>query len=208
MPLTDHLSLLCIAIEDKARRHASRIEEDASRRAEEIVKKASEKNASLLARQVAEEREHARQQAARIVDAAELRARQYVLREKNRLFLRVMDRARQQLEAYSSSARYPDLLYDLAKEAVGVIPAGGVTIRLSQRDRPLFTDDMILRLAHETERHVELSGEPAMISGGLVAVSEDGRHMIDYSFDTLVSRAGPELMKILEEKLWKNRQAS
>ncbi len=197
MPLPDQLSLLCIAIEEKARKEADSLVENARNRADTILESARQDMKQRLEQRLLEERENAAREASRITDAAELKARQFILRGKKEILSMLMEKASKRLAAMRSAPSYAGLLKTLAVRAVSGIPGDHAVLKVNSQDRDLLTPEMISALSSETGKEITLSRETASVTGGCIAYSADMRQMVDCSFEALLKEAEPALMELL-----------
>jgi vacuolar-type H+-ATPase subunit E/Vma4 len=197
MPLPDQLSLLCIAIEEKARREAENIIANAERQAGDIVDTARADIKRLIEERILSEREAANRKASRRVDAADLRARQYILKEKKAILADLMKDAAKRLEELVHAPEYPHILRELSVRAISALRGNVCLIQVNDRDRAFFSPEMLEILASETGRQIRLMDNSVAILGGCLVYSEDRRQMVDYSFETLLKGTESELMAIV-----------
>lgn len=209
MPLPDQLSLLCIAIEEKARKEADHIIETAHRQANDILDSAREDMKRQLEDRLYREREAANREASRITDAAGLKARQFILKEKKALLAMVMEDARRKLDHIRKSPEYPAILTGLVRQAVSEMPGTSCIIQVNREDRTLLDTKTLKALSQDTGRDsLTLMDTEAAIQGGCLAYSNDMKQMVDYSFEALLKRAEPELMNILAAEFLENPSGS
>ena len=206
MPLPDQLSLLCIAVEEKAQVEAQAILDEARNNTDKIIQSARQDMKLRLERRLLTERENAAREASRIVDAAELKARQFILRGKKEILSMLMEDAYRQLENIRSDPSYGELLKKLAVRAASGIPGEQAVIKLNAEDQKLLTPAMLSDISRETGKKITLSSEIAAISGGCIACSVDMRQMVDCSFDALLKEAEPALMELLAEQFMESEK--
>ncbi len=199
MPLPDQIALLCTAIEDAARKEAESILEKARAGADERIEKArGEVNTKLYAR-MDRERQEAAVEARRITDAAELRARQLVLKEKKQILSSLKESAVCRLQSIRTEPDYKGLLISLAAGGIQQLQSDTCIIQVNLQDMEFMDSGMLASIASETGRKVRLADQPASIGGGCLVFSEDMRQMVDCSFETLLNSAEPLLMELLSE---------
>ncbi len=201
MVLPDQTALLCRAIRLRGRSEAEEILATARSEADRTVTGAREKTERDLARQIARRRRHAAREAARITDNAELRARQRFMAARQELLATLFAEGRERLLDLRHSREYATILHDLARRAVQALPGGTCRLRLRREDMPLFSDPVLEDLSARTGRELLLAEEPATISGGCLALSADGRMLVDFSFDTLLERGRSRLQEILAREI-------
>ncbi len=199
MPIPDQIALLCTAIEDAARKEVEGILEKARARADEQIEKVrSEVNSRLHAR-IDRERQEAAVEARRITDAAELRARQLVLKEKKRILSSLKESAVRRLRSIRSEPGYKGLLISLAAGGIRQLQSDTCIVQVNSQDMGVMDSGVLASIASETGRKVRLADKPASMSGGCRVFSEDMRQMVDCSFETLLNSAEPLLMELLSE---------
>ncbi len=208
MPLPDQLSLLCIAVEEKARVEAGALIDEARKNADKIIQSAKQDMKLRLEHRLVTERENAAREASRIVDAAELKARQFILHGKKQILSMLIEDAAKRLDRIRSGAvpgfSYEELLKTLAVRAVSGIPGEKAVLKVNEQDREFFTSAMISDISRETGKEITLSPEAAVIRGGCMAYSLDSRQMVDCSFDALLKEAEPALMELLADQFMKS----
>ena len=201
MALTDQVSLLYGAIQKKGQTEAEKILSRAREQAQTIVLDAEKKVQGELEQQLAQKRQEAFQQARKLKDGASLKARQLVLQAKEELMQELFNEARQHLEDRRNEAGYPELLQSIALQAVRKLPGDDMWIQVREEDQPLITDTFCQNLFRLSNHRVDLFPEPAAISGGCLAYSSDKKILVDFSFSALLTRAQPQLRKLLAKEL-------
>ena len=201
MALTDQVSLLYRAIQKKGQTEAENILIRAREQAQSIVLNAEQKVQGELERQLAEKRQKAFQQARKLKDGAILKARQLLLQAKEELMQELFKEARQQLENRRNEAGYPELLQSIALQAVRELPGDDMWIQVRKEDQSLITETFCQNVFRLSTHRVDLSPEPASISGGCLAYSFDKKVLVDFSFSALLSRTQPQLRELLAKEL-------
>ncbi len=211
MALPDQVELLCMAVQKKAQEQAEKILEDARRRHERMVQDGISRIKVEQEQQKQELRRRAYQEARRKVDAAELRGRRMVMAARERIFQQVLDSGRKRLrELAAQGESYKKLLEAMIERAAGVIMAtgeGGMEIRCRKEDMKMV-EEILTELSPRFSARLILSSQPVDIDGGIIALSEDGKQLVDLSFSTIVSRIEPEIRASVAESLFKEAGAS
>ena len=201
MALPDQVSLLCRAIRKKGQTEAEKILDRAGEQAQRIVRDAEEKVHGELEQHLAEKRQDAFQQAGRLKDGANLKARQLLLQAKEDLMQELFREAPQRLESMRKEAGYPEFLQSIVLQAIRELPGEEVWIQVRKDDQYLVNETFCQNLSLLSGRRVDLLPEPAAITGGCLAYSSDKRVLVDFSFSALLSRAQPQLRELLAKEL-------
>lgn len=127
----------------------------------------------------------------------DLRARQYILKEKKAILADLMEDAAKRLQELAHAPEYPRILRELAARAVSALTGKVCLIQVNDRDRAFFSPEVLENLGSETGRRIRLMDKGAAIQGGCLVYGEDMRQMVDYSFETLLKGAESELMAIM-----------
>lgn len=172
---------------DEARSTARRLLEDKRR---SLLRKALERVGEAYMDAV----ERLRSEEAKL----ELGLRTRVTAEKNRYLDQVMERLRGELRRAKAGAAWYEAYLRRVLEAVAAEAGeyGGFTVRVAPEDLELAR-----RLASGLNG-VEVSGEPADILGGAVAVSKDGSVTLDYSIDYVIAQADARLRSVAARVLF------
>lgn len=197
MPLPDQISLLCRAIREKGQKEAEEILSRARKQADRILKEAKENTQRDLEVQVSQERQSAYQRTQQVVSAAELKARQQVMITRQALLKEVFEGAEKRLLDIRDGPRYPEILRQLAIQAVSSLSEGPCWIQVRKDDQALFSQDLLADLSRVTGQTVELLPEPADIHGGCLAFSSNKKVLVDFSFHALLKRAEPRLKDLM-----------
>ncbi len=201
MALPDQVSLLSRAIRKKGQAEAEKILARATEQAQGIIRDAEEKVHGELERSLAEKKKNAFQQAGRLKDGANLKARQLLLQARKELVEELFQEARQRLESMRDEAGYPQLLQSIALQAIKELPGEKVWIQAREQDQALLNETFCQNLSKLSRRSVDLFPEPAAISGGCLAYSSDKKILVDCSFSALLTRAQPQLRELLAREL-------
>ncbi len=202
MPIPDQIELLCLAIQKKAQGQAEKIisaaKEAAQRRLEAERRRIAlemEQKKTLLAQQ-------AHQEARRILDAAELQSRRSIMATREEIYQMVLDQGRTVLEGLKKDApRYIQVLETMVKRAAGLLPGSEMELRVSRHDQALVKDH-IGRLEQAAGRRILLSGQPAAITGGIIASSPEGKMLVDLSFEAIFRKIEPELRDLVARRIF------
>ena len=201
MALPDQASLLCRAIQKKGQTEAEKILTRARKQAQGIVRDAELKVDRELKQQVTAKKQDAFQQARRLKDGANLKARQLLLQTREELMQDLFEDTRQSLKRMRDKTGYPDLLQSIALQAIRELPGEKVWIQVRKADHPLVNETFCRNLSSSSGRRVDLLPEPTKISGGCLVYSFDKKILVDFSFSALLTRAQPQLRELLAKEL-------
>ncbi len=201
MPLPDQTAMLCRAIRKEGQSEARDILSKARSEAERILEQARETTARNLERQLALNRQKAYQEARRIIDGAELKAKQQVMAARQEILEELFREGRKRLLALRQTHDYTNILKLLTLRAVAALPTDDCWVQVRREDMAVFSMETLLELSRESGKNVMLLDEPADISGGCLAFSKDRRIFVDFYFDVLLERSEPFLRKILSQEI-------
>ncbi len=189
-------SELVAILEKEAAAEIERVLAEARAKAEQIGVQAQEDARALLAAQ--RQRMDAERKAAqaRAQSAAQVKAAALVLQAKDQAIAGVFTSAEAELARVpQDKARYGTVLRGLIREAAGGLP-GRITVEVSPRD---------LDLARQAVRELKLDAEVKAvddISGGVRAVSDDGRFSVENTLASRVERVRALLAPEIASLLW------
>ena len=140
----------------------------------------------------------------RRVQAAQLKIQASLDRERWQLIQSVIDELPAELAtATEEPERYTQLLQALLSQAAESIDEDELVASLNARD----LDRLQKQWSTLSERaapgkHIELSGEPVEINGGVRVTSKDNRIAVDASFEGRTERFQGELIQVIAERLF------
>ncbi len=139
----------------------------------------------------------------RRVQAAEIHLRADTDRLRWTLVSAVMDQVRTRLGEVAESAEYAEILRAYLREAAQAMGVASLHARLNGRDRPRFAASW-QALAQQAAPGIAitLDEETFAGSGGVMALSEDGRMRVDNSFEGRMERMQDGIYRIVMERLF------
>ncbi len=206
MALPDAVELLCFAVEKRAASESEKIREQARSEYERLVERGRQQLKREFEDKKLRLKRQAFQDARRVVDAAELRSRRMVMAVREEILDAVIRAGRQGLEAMREEepGRYVELLQGMITNALHIMKdvRGSVVIRGAVQDRE-FISQAVSVLPQEIRGRLKVSEEPVDISGGILAAADNGRQLVDLSFDTVLKRMEPQIRALVSERLFR-----
>ena len=171
-----------------ARRKAERIISRAEREAKKIIEDA-EKGAKRHADEIKKEAlERAETEFRKLTAALAALKERRMLIVREKVIEDIMDEAlRKTREKFDQSPR--EYIKQLLLNAVLDMPEDEMTIETNERDKSLIDGDLIAEITEEVRNRqgrtvkLELSNNPARISGGVIVRAKSGRAIYDNSFE-------------------------
>ncbi len=201
MPLPDQTTMLCRAIREKGQAEARDILARARSKAQKILEQARETTARDLERKLAQKRQEAYQEARRITDGAELKAKQRVMAARQEILEELFEEGRERLLALRQAPDYARIMRSLASRAVAILPTENCWLQVRREDMSIFSEKILTELSKTSGKNVKLLDEPADISGGCLAFNKDRRILVDFSFDVLLERNKSFLRELLSQEI-------
>jgi len=191
MDATEGLQALGAEILADAERNAQEKVQVATERAARIRHETEQERAAEIAAAIARAQREAEQERRRMTAVAEVAARQRLLAAREELIGRALALAQDSLRAgLSPEQRRSDITMAIL-QAAQALGGGELTVQCSARDRP-FLDEVLPGVQRELSARgltVRLSaGPPVTILGGAVVSKDEGREIIDNSFDARLER--------------------
>ena len=197
MALPDQLTLLCRAIGEKAKKEAEDILSRAREQSEHIVREAQNNIHRELEKQFTSKQQAVFQQARQLNDRTNMKARQQLLVAQEELLQKIFSAAREKLLNMREEENYSNILHSIALQAISQLPEDQCWIQVRASDKPFFSDEYCLSLSRSSKHKVNLLDEPADISGGCHVYSSDKKMLVDFSLESLLTRAKPQLRELL-----------
>ena len=185
------------AILEKARSEAEAILEKARKDAEEIINKAKLKRKSEYEREASKIIEAAKRKARAIVVQAILKTRKEITKTKYEIIESIVKEAKEILKKRNFDVEKS--LRTLLLETIQVIPSGKVIVYANPVDVKIV--EKIIKKEGLGNRVEEVIADEN-ISGGVVAVSVDGKFKIDNSYDSRLEMVLSRLMPNLSRELF------
>ncbi len=206
MALPDAVELLCLAVGKRAASEAEKIREQAGSEYERLVEQGRQQLKREFEDKKLRLKRQAFQDARRVVDAAELRSRRMVMAVREEILDAVIRAGRQGLEAMREKepGSYVELLQGMITNALDIMKdvRGSVVIRGAGRDRE-YISQAVSVLPQEVRGRLKVSEDPVDISGGILAAADNGRQLVDLSFDTVLKRMEPQIRALVSERLFR-----
>lgn len=199
----------------------STIKEDSRRQAEEILRRAEEKVSARIAQAKAEAERAARailrqaEQGASLelkkgLSRAQLDSRKMELQGREALIGEVLQRLRENIGSLRGEPGYAELLMRLVTDAAEKLAESELEIAVAERDRPLFSDACLKKLAGKLSRagtagpKITLAREP--VGGtGVVVRGRGGRVELDNTLEARMSRMSRELRLLISKILFEEK---
>jgi V/A-type H+-transporting ATPase subunit E len=184
------------AVISKVKVEALDIIKEAEAKAREEREKATKQREVKLHKEKQRLLGEARQEAARIVAQASIKARQELSRAKNAVINKMTDRVRQELSQISSNEKYSMTLIQEAVEAIGADKA-----RIYVLPKSVDTTRKLLESNKELANRITEVKE-ANFTGGIIAESIDGTLRIDNSYESRLEMLLPILLPEINNELF------
>lgn len=184
------------AVISKVKVEALDIIKEAEAKAREEREKATKQREVKLHKEKQRLLGEARQEAARIVAQASIKARQELSRAKNAVINKITDRVRQELSQISSNEKYSMTLIQEAVEAIGADKA-----RIYVLPKSVDTTRKLLESNKELANRITEVKE-ANFTGGIIAESIDGTLRIDNSYESRLEMLLPILLPEINNELF------
>ncbi len=184
------------AVISKVKVEALDIIREAEAKAREEREKATKQQEVKLQEEKQKLLGEARQEAARIVAQASIKARQELSRAKNAVINKMTDRVRQELSQISSNEKYSMTLIQEAVEAIGADKA-----RIYVPPKSVDATRKLLESNKELANRITEVKE-ANFTGGIIAESIDGTFRIDNSYESRLEMLLPILLPELNNELF------
>lgn len=187
---------ISVAVISKVKVEALDIIKEAEAKAREEREKATKQREVKLHKEKQRLLGEARQEAARIVAQASIKARQELSRAKNAVINKITDRVRQELSQISSNEKYSMTLIQEAVEAIGADKA-----RIYVLPKSVDTTRKLLESNKELANRITEVKE-ANFTGGIIAESIDGTLRIDNSYESRLEMLLPILLPEINNELF------
>ena len=183
----ENIQALSQAVMTEARGEAEQALTEAKRKAEEIRSKLQEQAAAERARIL----ENASTEAARVqkqtIAAAHLKARTLQLERREKILVRVFEKAKVQLPDIQNNGEYKGIAISLLKEALGHLGSDAAVIQADAKARVAFTPEVLNSISKEVGIKLEL-GETLTKGLGVVVQTPDGHRRYDNTLETRMGR--------------------
>ncbi|MBI4444502.1 MAG: hypothetical protein HY645_01230 [Acidobacteria bacterium] len=172
------------ALENEAGSQIEQILNSANADAERIKAEASAKGRLLQEEDKTAVQGQIHLERTRILNQAKSQSRQIILKTREELISRIAEAALEHLGRLRQEADYPHILGELVMEAISFLEQRrGVRLKVSEAD-----GDQAIQIADDLG--IEANIEPTLhCSGGVKAVSTDGRILVDNTFEERLQRA-------------------
>ncbi len=199
----DQVSTLKKAMLDRARKLADEHIAQGNISRQNIMQDAREKVQLMEQKELLTAKALAERQYLRTVQASEIHMQAEMDRNRWGMVLVVMEKLNSYLaELPQDSEQYREVFLRLLKQAAELIGQHSMTAFINKLDYKNFSDDWDNMIKEATSFSIKLSDETIDCRGGVKLLSEDGRIMVDNTFEGLVSRQEKELQKVIFERLF------
>lgn len=165
--------------EKEAKTIILRAEAQAEKILEEAEKEAEKKYESIIN----ENKEKLRTKEQQSIILFELEAKNRLLRAKEELIEAVYDRTLNRLREYTLTKDYMNCLLRLISEASRQISSDELTIQLNERDYQALTEKRLLDFSRKIGVKLVKSKKRIDCIGGVIAMSPDGKIVVDNTFE-------------------------
>jgi vacuolar-type H+-ATPase subunit E/Vma4 len=184
---------------------------DNARRSERSEKRKAESEAAKIRGDIVGKAEaKAGTLKSKVIATGHIEAKRMVLRAREEAITKVLEMIERELKTMRKNpAEYRQALANLAVEAVSAVGESEVTLKFGEADDHLADDGLIgeitRRAAERSKREIKITREidPAITSGGCVAVSKEGRINFDSSFARRLERMKPALRSVIVREVLK-----
>ncbi len=145
------------------------------------------------ARRQGEERGH--RDAAKLLARADADSHRQFLWARETLIEEVLTQARQQLAALPNDTETAEILASLIREALLVLPAGAVRVRVPPSRVPIL-DQHIAGAVGDSRHAVTFAGDPT-VSDGVIVETKDARLCFDNTFAARIGRRLTRLRRLI-----------
>ncbi len=174
----------------QAQRRSQRIREEYSKKAEERYKEIVE-----------EAKKHAESAMNREITQASAKVSRMFMNARNEIFKDALDTLKSKIEAMVNTDSYKHFLESAMREAIEFMGMKRISIRARKKDRRLIEKYLdSVRKDHE-DIEITLSDEDADITGGVIAVSEDGRVIVENTLESKFDEIKERFLLELSSKL-------
>lgn len=126
-----------------------------------------------------------------MIAASKMRAKKEILRKREELINSVLEQAKRELESYVQTKRYGD---DIVRDAISScqkLGSDSAIIQANERDLKILekVKNAVESKLSNGNRAVKISfGPPIQTMGGLIAISQDQKVMVDNTFEARLKR--------------------
>ena len=201
----DQVKALQKAILDRARQLADEHVQQGKMTRNKIMQDTREKLKLMEQKELLAAKLNADREYQRLVQASELRIQAELDRNRWGLVQSVMHHVVRELDRqHKDHDRYPVIFRNLLRQGVSAMGSGEVTAFINSDDLGQFSKnwDALVEECCGSKKHISLSGEACICSGGLKLVSDDGDVMIDNTFEGIIGRRDDELKRLIFERLF------
>lgn len=128
---------------------------------------------------------------------SKIKAKWFVLSKKESWINNVLNEAKNQLKVLTESKKYVTILEKLITDAGVILGGRELEVLLNTQDSalPLKLDDIAKEIGKKTgvETKLKLSKEKTEVIGGAIVRTDDGRIIMDNTFDDIIRRKEKEL---------------
>jgi len=188
-------------IVEEAKKSAEHILQEAKKSAEDTLKKQKQRGvqrakeaAEILVKKAESEAELSKLNS---IANSKIKAKWVVLSKKETWIENVLNEAKNELKVLTQSKKYLRILEKLITEAGVILGGKELEVLLNTQDSalPLKLDNLANAIGEKTgfETKLKLSEEKTEVIGGAIVRTDDGRIIMDNTFDDILRRKEKEL---------------
>ncbi len=190
------------ALLEKARQEAAQHIALAEKEAAAVLAEAEKEARRVIDDAVMQAEHTASRDAKRRSATAETEAERLVSDARDELIQLCIHRLRDVLKDLPGTQEYRPALEALIREAAEALEGATIVVQLREADQAVLDTNACRALDTTLGQTVRVASKPAMIAGGVIVWSEDGRLRVDQSFEALVDRHEEALRAIIAQELW------
>lgn len=196
LPAAEGAGLIVEDILKEAREKAEKIISDAKRQVATILDAARLGAEEILDAELRKAKEQGRENFDRALIEGKMRTKKEILKKREELINEVFKEAEASLKKFTAGKEYEKHLLGLTTEACRKTGSNDVSIRANARDLRILERS---KIAGEIGGKVSF-GEPIQTIGGVIAMSSDGKVVVDETFEARLARER-EALRIKVAKL-------
>jgi V/A-type H+-transporting ATPase subunit E len=202
MPLFDQVELLCQAMGGQAREEAEKIVAHARDDAARLVAAAEAQRRETLARTKAEVEAKAKLEARNRLDRAELESKRQTGQTKETILSDLFNRALAQLQDFRRSPAYPDWLWRRLLATLQQMEGQQFQVVANPEEAKWLTADMLADVGRKSGVTLAWAADEDVPPGGFLVVRGDGKMRYDQTFQGIIERQRENLRAELAQRMW------
>jgi len=202
MPLFDQVELLCQAMGGQAREEVEKIVAHARDEAARLVAAAEAQRVETLGRTKAEVEAQAKLEARNRLDRAELESKRQTGQTKEAILRQVFSRALAQLQDFRRSPAYPDWLSRRLLATLKQLEGQQFQVVAYPEEAQWLTPELLTATGREAGAQLTWAPDEDAPPGGFLLVRADGKVRYDQTFQGIIERQKESLRAELAQRLW------